>query len=642
MNSEINADVYNKIKNMIDDNKLLQSEGFKSYLLKIARGVTGNYQISIDFGNEISRDGVNITVNPNHPYLKSIDNTEDMMLCVLGQMSHELFHIIYTDDDAVKKCIIKTPFTRRKKMIDCIEMIEDKSADFLGASYYCGLKKALNKYYANIVDNEKNNLLLYLNNKPDSFILQKCIELYIEGFDSQKLLKNEFLADKYHESINIIDSAKNEKTTLNRINFAENLYEIISETAASGLKHGKQFGVYREYKYLCLDNSKPSPKKEKSGIVMYDDSNYKKSKYKPFGLIKLKIRVDANESDINSNAGIRKLVPAADMFSDNIRNYYGNSNFSDFNLDIDRIKDDTAIEIYNDMDMAKKDAQIIEFGKNVKYGELHKNIKTQTIRNFAIDENVKNFYNEKFEPVKNLTINLQKNLKDIFKSSTDDRIDGFYSGKINVRYLYRLDKKYFYRIKEKQTPNNTAILVLVDLSGSMHGERVNYARLACMMLYEVCKELKIPYAVIGHSAVYKEDIVIHKHFIDFNSKNKDEKYNLFYMQDHGNTREGVSLKYAGEYLLKQPELNKILFSISDGQPNHTAKNGLYANEVSKNDTARVVKELTQTGIKVFGIAIGNEKSKLKEIYLNNYIDVPNITSLPAKLVDLLQRNIVFN
>ena len=640
MNSEMNAGMYNKIKNMIDDEKLLQSEGFKSYLIKIARGITGNYNILLNFGNEISHDGINITVNPNHPYLKVEEKTEEKMLCVLGQMSHELFHIIYTDDDTVKKFIMKTPFIKRKRMIDCIEMVEDKSVDFIGTSYYCGLKKAIMKYYSNIYNNEKNNFLLDLNNKSDNLILQKCIELYIEGFDPQKLLANKFLADKYLEAKNIIDSAKNEKSTINRIGYAEKLYDIIKDTASSGLKQGKQVGAYRSYKYIHLDSSTPSPKKEKDNIVMYDDINTKKAKHKPFGLIKVKIRVNANESDLNLNAGVRKAVPESDMVSDNIKNYYGNSNFSDFSLDINKIKVETANVIYNEMDIAKKDAQIIEFSKNVKYSELHKNIKIQTIRNFTINESIKDFYNKEFEPVKNLTINLQKNLKDIFKNSKDDRINGFYSGKINERYLYRLDKKFFYRIKEKQIPNDTAVLVLVDLSGSMHGERVNYARLACMMLYEVCKELKIPYAVIGHSAVYKEDTVIHKHFIDFNSKNKDEKYNLFYMQDHGNTREGVSLKYAGEYLMKQPELNKVLFSISDGQPNHTAKNGVYSNEVSKNDTARVVKELSQMGIKAFGIAIGSEKSKLKEIYLNNYIDVSNITSLPEKLVDLLQRNIV--
>ena len=642
MNSEINAGIYNKIINMIDDEKLLQSEGFKSYLLKIARGITGNYTIMLNFGNEISHDGVNITVNPNHPYLKTETRTEGKMLCILGQMSHELFHVIYTNDDFIKQLIIKTPFIKRKRMLGCIEMVEDKAVDFIGTGYYCGLKKAVMKYYGNIFKNEKDNLLLNLDDKPDGYILQKCIELYIEGFNPQKLLKNQFIADKYSQAINIINSSENEKSTLNRIAYAEKLYNIINETAGQGLKQGRLREAYRGYKYMHSNSIKQSPKKEKNNIVMYDDLNYKKVKRKPFGLIKLKIRVGANEGDTDANTGVRKASPASDLVSDSIKNYYGSSNFEDFNLDIDKIRDDTADIIYNEMDIAKKDAQIIEFSKNVKYGELHKNIKTQTVRNFIINENVKDFYNEKFEPVKNLTINLQKNLKDIFKNNMDDRVNGFYSGKINVRYLYRLDKRFFYRIKEKQTTNNTAILVLVDLSGSMHGERINYARLACMMLYEVCSALKIPYAVIGHSAVYKEDIVIHKHFIDFNSKNVDEKYNLFYMQDHGNTREGVSLKYAGEYLMRQPEENKVLFSISDGQPNHTAKNGVYANDVSKNDTARVVKELTQMGIKTFGIAIGSEKSKLKEIYLNNYIDVPDITSLPEKLVDLLQRNITVN
>jgi len=216
---------------------------------------------------------------------------------------------------------------------------------------------------------------------------------------------------------------------------------------------------------------------------------------------------------------------------------------------------------------------------------------------------------------------------------------GLYSGRVNKSQLSRVDKRIFFQRKEKSEEADLAILMLVDQSGSMSGSRIRYARLACMMMYEVCSALNIPFAVIGHAAVWGEDRVIHRHFVDFDSRDPNEKYKLALIKCYDNTREGVSLKYAGEYLLKRPEQDRILIAISDGEPYHYSKTDEYEGEIAQKDTARVVKYMELNQVKVFGVAIGDGKSAIREIYTRNYIDIPSIKLLPVRLVELIRRNI---
>ena len=184
-----------------------------------------------------------------------------------------------------------------------------------------------------------------------------------------------------------------------------------------------------------------------------------------------------------------------------------------------------------------------------------------------------------------------------------------------------------------------AVAVLVDQSGSMRGERIYNAKLACMMVTEVCQAIGIPIAVIGHYAAYQEPLVKHFHYVDFDSRDPREKYKLAKMQAHDNTREGISLKYAGEYLLRRPEEDKLLISISDGDPYHNYDHSPYYGEIARKDTGRVAKYLEGQGIKIFGVAIGDSKSRIKEIYTKNYVDIPKIKLLPTRLISLITRNI---
>lgn len=86
-----------KIKNSIDEAKFLVSNSYRVFLEKIVRGISGNYSLKLIFSQEVYTDGKVVSVNPVHPYVMKISGLPEKTLCILGQLAHEIFHILYTD-----------------------------------------------------------------------------------------------------------------------------------------------------------------------------------------------------------------------------------------------------------------------------------------------------------------------------------------------------------------------------------------------------------------------------------------------------------------------------------------------------------------------------------------------------------------
>ena len=303
--------------------------------------------------------------------------------------------------------------------------------------------------------------------------------------------------------------------------------------------------------------------------------------------------------------------------------------------------DEAAKEEYDKEEQKEHDRRIREFARTVKFSDLHRHIYPITIRDFDVDESLIYRYNETFEPIKGLARSLTKKMRDIIRYNEDVKTTGLISGKINRNQLYRMDKLVFYKRQEKSDEADLAIVLLVDESGSM-GFRGRYlhAKQAAMLLYEVCHAIKIPLAVIGYDAHSCGDGVRHRHYVDFGSRDKREKYKLENIRYYAENRDGYSIKYAGEYLLTRPEEDKILIVITDGEPAHPSTIDRYMGELGISDSGRAVKELEKKGVTVFGLAIGDGKSGIKTIFTKNYIDIPDLKYLPGRLANLIERNLL--
>lgn len=85
--------------------------------------------------------------------------------------------------------------------------------------------------------------------------------------------------------------------------------------------------------------------------------------------------------------------------------------------------------------------------------------------------------------------------------------------------------------------------------------------------YEFCTGCGIPIMVYGDTADRSklEQMSVYA-YVDFKSKDADEKYALMNIQARSNNRDGMALRIISDRLLNAPQRTKLIISISDGQP----------------------------------------------------------------------------
>lgn len=706
--SSVKAKV-SKIKTSLDEARFLTSNSYRIFLEKIVRGISGNYSLKLIFSEGVYTDGNVVSVNPLHPYLTNLKDLSEKTLCILGQLAHEVFHILYTDFrtlEEIEKRYKQQGFFRMKIIHDCLNIIEDAAIELAGTNYYTGsFKQAIIANNKNALENMPSLDEMAKQKAPRlSIFLQACAMYCILGTLKGKLQDPELLK-LFQQAMPILEQGRLAPDTWGRFEAAEKLYALMEPLIQEAEQLNQETEVQNSFKYtknekISAGQGTPQPMPN----IQQDFQQKQRQKTKEEIEKQIKKGSAGNEDDEQTGDSSLEQTRAnneQDHCSENSKDEQANEEIKNgrteeaedeekseddeetteggaeednsgdeqkedqdsgsdeedasndaeedskemeellkqLQTQLEEVKDEAAYEEYNRQEQLKRDREIQEFARSVRYDDLHKHISVKIERKFVVDDAVRKQYETEFQQIKNLARNLTKNLQDLIKFNEDAKLSGLYSGRVNKSQLYRVDKRIFFQRKRKSEEADLAVLMLVDQSGSMCGSRIHYARLACMMMYEVCSALRIPFAVIGHEAMWGRNVVVHRHFVDFDSLDPDEKYKLALLNADDNTREGVSLKYAGEYLLRRPEQDKILIAISDGEPYHFSANGEYSGELAQKDTARVVKYLEVNGIKVFGVAIGDEKSSIKKIYTHNFIDIPSVQLLPQRLVELIRRNL---
>lgn len=202
----------------------------------------------------------------------------------------------------------------------------------------------------------------------------------------------------------------------------------------------------------------------------------------------------------------------------------------------------------------------------------------------------------------------------------------------------------FYRKRAPINMVDTAVTLLVDMSGSMNGEKSIEAGKACYVFAEALTKVGIPIEVLGFSSDRKQfpnyhlysrhgviDIPVMKAFNDpyRASMWKVALFsNLTMNRDGGNNADGDSLVHAWRRLRTRPEPRKVLIVFSDGQPS-TSGSG-----EEQSHLKRVVAQITMQGCQAFGIGI---MSSAVQSYYPEYIVVNNAEELPVKAGSFLRQ-----
>jgi hypothetical protein len=284
------------------------------------------------------------------------------------------------------------------------------------------------------------------------------------------------------------------------------------------------------------------------------------------------------------------------------------------------------------IEQAEADGEIIDVpALDKKYkGVKCKNHKVTLTRPEALSEVYANV-------VRSLSGNisiLTNQLKRIFRADTEER-ERRTSGKLNIKRLSTgtPSARVFDR---KRLPGNkldTVILLLIDISGSMDGLKVQMAKLAAILLVEVFAKFGITVKVVGFTDY--GGCPQHYHYTSWKNT-RAERPKLLEIRARSDNYDGYSIRYAGELLKQRPESHKLLMVVSDGYP---ASNAYRRYDEGVADTRNAVREGSRVA-KVFGVLIGSMDAGQHHImYGNNLLHISNLDELPQRLAKKISATI---
>lgn len=275
------------------------------------------------------------------------------------------------------------------------------------------------------------------------------------------------------------------------------------------------------------------------------------------------------------------------------------------------------------------------FAATIKHNDIHKGIASEINRIDVPDDATIRSYDNVWPDLAPISKKLVGKLsKELEKKRKGYKQKNLYFGrKLEVSTVIRGDGKYFSKKQLPSEKKRLSVGLLVDESGSMRSmERIHYARMASLILYDFCNRLDIPIAVYGHSTSGNE--VVLNAYAEYDSIDKYDKYRIMKMSAHGSNRDGYALRYMAERLEMQNTEIKLLFIISDGCPNHTG----YNYESAYEDLASIKKEYYRKNIITIAAAIGDDKETIEHIYGKEaFLNITNLQELPVNLISIIKQ-----
>jgi len=199
------------------------------------------------------------------------------------------------------------------------------------------------------------------------------------------------------------------------------------------------------------------------------------------------------------------------------------------------------------------------------------------------------------------------------------------------------------RVFKTRIENKTldaAITVLVDMSGSMAGDKAYYALASTLLLNEVCSTLNIPLEIIGFTDGYISGstvapvMFIYKSFSDLKVTEDALVHDFSMSSRHMNGNpDGENILWTHDRLIKRKEKKKIMVVMSDGSP--AASKSSYGLE---GFTKKVIDEI-QGGKKVDIYGLGLCSDSVKYYYKAHDV-VSEPQEIPSKLLSLIERKVL--
>ncbi|MFX1448057.1 MAG: hypothetical protein ACFFCG_07955 [Promethearchaeota archaeon] len=212
-------------------------------------------------------------------------------------------------------------------------------------------------------------------------------------------------------------------------------------------------------------------------------------------------------------------------------------------------------------------------------------------------------YSEIIKNHKNIIIKLKnlfqdlRNQKDVDTSQKRGRLNNKFIKAVTSDFKY--DKCFTRKINQKELK----ILLMVDISGSMAGIKLEAAKVAMVMLCESLYEIA-QLRIVLFTGEYDALNIQLKDFKECPDTKKFDKFGRHHRI--GSNLDGISLKYEAAKL----ERNALILVISDGQPAGT--------QYGLNDAIKEIQDVRKK-FKVYAFSIDANGDYLNKLYGNNWV-----------------------
>lgn len=211
--------------------------------------------------------------------------------------------------------------------------------------------------------------------------------------------------------------------------------------------------------------------------------------------------------------------------------------------------------------------------------------------------------------------------------------DGYTSGpKVNIRKMLQQEARNqvmhtdpkidFWQRKTKITKRSVAATLLVDLSGSMRGEKSIAALQGAILFAEALHALDIPASVAGFKTEVIPVVGFGERFSNVHRRNIAKMLRQVGSINH----DALAVEWAYKELTKQSAVEKILIVISDGQP---------VGPDSPEDLVEIIQQI-QDKIHLIGLGLGPQTGHVEEFYRHGIGNIP-ITDLSKNIGQVLQK-----
>lgn len=286
-------------------------------------------------------------------------------------------------------------------------------------------------------------------------------------------------------------------------------------------------------------------------------------------------------------------------------------------------------------------------GSSVGASAVHKDIKINE-NHPKINLNLKTAYQNIYNQY-HLNINsYNSRFLQLLKAQVPVKENRFqYGSGIDSKKMGDPKRRFWFRNQKGNEIPDMSVMLLIDGSGSMYGNRRNSAMISSVILHEVLKKQGIEHAIVEHrgNCINSNEIDVNI-LVDFNAK-EEEKLNIMQLKADSDNRDGLALYWAEKYINQKTFCdNKLIIVLSDGQPAHTY--GEYYGAVACKDTANAAKKIINRGTNIIAVALDDEcgddeecstYKNLKEIY-PHLVQCKDLKRLTGQILNIVSRQLV--